>query len=80
MGPETNAYGQEIGYARSLDTRDPDSLYMHNQDTSYNADYGKVETGYGYTPNAHTHQGRAPAGYSAPRQDYRYGDGIYDRV
>lgn len=82
--PHLNEHGQEIGYAQSFSTRregGDDQLYMHNQDTSYaghGAEYGKVETGYGYATD-NPYSGPAPAGYSAPPQDYRYEDGIYSR-
>lgn len=56
----------------------------HSYATEGTTDYAnnKYETGYGYpTGGANTaYAGRPPAGYQPSPQDYRYGDGTYDRV
>jgi hypothetical protein len=56
-----------------------DNPYVHNGDQSHatNGGYNKNETGYGYPTASHPAQ---QTGYSVAPNDYRYGDGVYDRV
>jgi len=81
-GPEENALPAHTTPEQLDHTRQSyatETTAVHSNDNPYSADYPKQETGYGYPTTQNAAVGNQTTTAATP-QNYRYGDGVYDRA
>ncbi|CAI6100356.1 hypothetical protein V2G26_008318 [Clonostachys chloroleuca] len=82
-GPEENALPahttpEQLDHTRQSYATETTAVHS-NEHNPYSADYPKQETGYGYPTTQNAGVGHQTTTAATP-QNYRYGDGVYDRV